>query len=920
MPQTRSQIARQSVRFKPISNTEVNVERLPHPKSLQTTELCHREQPVLEPGWQARTVLWLTAGAVVGSLFASGCLAAPQVALQGWTAMSTVEGLPVVGAMVLGMFALIALLSLVFIPTQARNGLFVLVAPPVASAFSAWTGYEKIALGALFVASTVGACVWYRSVVGFHNEWLRADPQVDRKVYRNFCTGAVWKFPSVEEIGGVLHRYLNYDAPRSGAAGVWIAPSAQSSRIGLMAIFVGSLLAFSALVVAAAWVSAGSHLVGACTGSLLMLCAVTSWTTGKTVAMTAVQEHLLSSETRTFWEQNAERIAESQHVSIDPISKTPVCESDHLFLGFEPWQNFPVLIHRNILEEHAYFVGRTGSGKTSMGMMQHLIRLIRGHSQPARGAWSEKTPIVIIDLKGDRVLFQTAKAEAEKRGQKFRFFTLEPGKATFRFNPFSGFRSSTITIPQMVQLCLDALNLNHGVGYGRGYYSQRSRFFLSEALKATPNANSFRELYDTLRKLYGAKQDYRDAFELLSVVDSLTHYTELVTTKQDDNDPNADTIRIERVLEENEVVYFWLPAAKESAAVSTIGKLVLFNLQTAAQDREQEHKEKRQTYLLIDEFQKLAGENFQQILQQARSLGVAVALANQSLGDLKTEDWDLGPTIKTNTNLKLFFSLNDPEELKTMAELSGEELQTYGQEDSESIRARLSVQELQAISDHPKRLMAQISGGKGFTQFGGLPIPVETDWPISLKLAEERQTLPWPATPLRQAAVKPTAAQVSAPKKAAASPQPKASQQPKVVTPAAAAQSSSVPKKPAASTQAATVTTSTINSTPKTPPPVASASNAPAAKKPMAPGQAATVPPSTPQKTIKVSPATSPSTPPTTASSVQPPTKGQPVKPQAKVAARGKKSAKSQPAPKASPSTTVPNPNYAKTIQNLMEE
>jgi hypothetical protein len=49
--------------------------------------------------------------------------------------------------------------------------------------------------------------------------------------------------------------------------------------------------------------------------------------------------------------------------------------------------------------------------------------------------------MVIIDLKGDEVLFQTAKAEAAKRGQKFRFFTLEPGKATFRFNPFSGFRS-----------------------------------------------------------------------------------------------------------------------------------------------------------------------------------------------------------------------------------------------------------------------------------------------------------------------------------------------------------------------------------------------------------------------------------------------------------------------------------------------
>jgi hypothetical protein len=95
MPQTRSQIARQSVRFKPISNTEVNVERLPDPKSLQTTKLCYREQPVLEPGWEVRTGFWLMAGALGGSLFACGCLVAPYVALQGWAAMSTVEGVPV---------------------------------------------------------------------------------------------------------------------------------------------------------------------------------------------------------------------------------------------------------------------------------------------------------------------------------------------------------------------------------------------------------------------------------------------------------------------------------------------------------------------------------------------------------------------------------------------------------------------------------------------------------------------------------------------------------------------------------------------------------------------------------------------------------------------------------------------------------
>jgi ABC-type phosphate/phosphonate transport system ATPase subunit len=46
-------------------------------------------------------------------------------------------------------------------------------------------------------------------------------------------------------------------------------------------------------------------------------------------------------------------------------------------LGVEPWQRFPVLLHLPALYEHTSILGRSGSGKTSMGMMQLLIQVIR---------------------------------------------------------------------------------------------------------------------------------------------------------------------------------------------------------------------------------------------------------------------------------------------------------------------------------------------------------------------------------------------------------------------------------------------------------------------------------------------------------------------------------------------------------------
>jgi hypothetical protein len=359
--------------------------------------------------------------------------------------------------------------------------------------------------------------------------------------------------------------------------------------------------------------------------------------------------------------------------------------------------------------------------------------------------WSEKMPVVVIDLKGDSIMFQTAKQEAELRGQKFRFFTLEKGKASYRFNPFSGFKAETRSLPQLVQLVLDSLGLNHGEGYGRSYYSQRSRFMLSETLKCSQGINNFNDLYRALGELFRErKSDFRDAFELISVIESLTHYEQLITTKAQDANPQADTIQMDRVLEEREVVYFWLPSALESVSVREVGKLVLFNLRTAAQNRKDARLELRRMFLFIDECQKLAGENFQEVLQQARSGGISVVLANQSLSDLKTADFDLRPTIRTNTRLKMYFSLSEPEEIQMISEFSGEELQIPELHETEVYRPRLMTQEILAVSDHPQQLFIHVNGGSGYTQFGGLPIPVQTDWPISKSLAVEREMLPWP--------------------------------------------------------------------------------------------------------------------------------------------------------------------------------
>jgi hypothetical protein len=182
---------------------------------------------------------------------------------------------------------------------------------------------------------------------------------------------------------------------------------------------------------------------------------------------------------------------------------------------------------------------------------------------------------------------------------------------------------------------------------------------------------------------------------------------------------------------------------------------------TAAIDRQRAGEPHQQAYLVIDEFQRLAGDNFRIILEQARSFGVAAILANQTQADLQTPDGDLRPTVRTNTRLKLYFSVSDPAEVRQLMESSGEELALMRswsgsvtpigppagvvlQGWNEIVKPRLTRNDIISASDHPLHAIAHISRGSGYTQYGGLPLPVRSTWPIDVATYKRRSAAPWP--------------------------------------------------------------------------------------------------------------------------------------------------------------------------------
>lgn len=398
---------------------------------------------------------------------------------------------------------------------------------------------------------------------------------------------------------------------------------------------------------------------------------------------------------------------------------------DYIWLGTHATEDYPVLLHRDILREHAHFLGDSGSGKTALGIAPLLEQLIQAGDAA-----------VIIDLKGDIALFETARIAA---GDRFKFFTNEIGKATYAFNPFAQFQREHVSLNQICEVFLSALALEHGEGYGRSYYSRVARNLMSKTLAQYPDIASFAELKQRIESMATDGDQKRDAFELIAMVESLAGFPALNVTEETSPQVAEQAIFMPDVLDKSQVAYFWLPPAMESATAREIAKLAFHTLFTSAYQYQQRSHKQARVWVFIDEFQHVASLSFKVILQQARSMGIGLILANQTNADLRITDTDLKDTVQSNTRFKQYFAMGNPEEREELSKNSGET--RYW---DLGLGPRLMLNDLIEITDERQGSIVLISRGQGLTQYGGLAFPLRSFYHITEDEYKLRNTASWP--------------------------------------------------------------------------------------------------------------------------------------------------------------------------------
>lgn len=365
--------------------------------------------------------------------------------------------------------------------------------------------------------------------------------------------------------------------------------------------------------------------------------------------------------TQTLWQRLVEQLAGS----------TAADQRSALLLGSSPEQGVPTLLPREALVHgHLHVSGKIGAGKTASVLMPLALQFLNGyrdgHGQPAPPA-----PLVIFDLKGDSALFHAVRDTAERQGRTFRYFSLRPGDDYHFFDPFQLFRIGRQQTLSLATTFIRSLGLDYGMIYGGLYFTDQNTHLLLRGLRRLSELGeepSLARLNRLITRLAG-KSEHADARHIKVILEMLAEFPQV--NREAHVRLPARRIDFEQVLEDAEVVYFFLELQSEATTQRQPPLFALFSLVNAALARRQRSLPPRECYVIIDEFYHIAGRSFGELLTAVRHAGLRFVLANQTRAQLLAHDANLPRIVRANAAAELLFDVSEEEDFRYLQQLSG---------------------------------------------------------------------------------------------------------------------------------------------------------------------------------------------------------------------------------------------------------
>jgi intracellular multiplication protein IcmO len=341
------------------------------------------------------------------------------------------------------------------------------------------------------------------------------------------------------------------------------------------------------------------------------------------------------------------------------------------FAGASATGRGPLQIGTAARVTHTWVVGATGTGKTQ----SVLLPMIRSDILAGR-------PVVFIDGKGDRETLAAFWALARQAGREgdLRYFDLRRPASSCTFSPLLNGTANEQADKIMAALRWDNeyyRSQSHAVllRVVRGLKSTGHAYTLDDVVAAVSDVGALRALAALvpaqqrraeLDPVIGRWKEYlletagmRAQLETLLMTD----FGDLLTAPQ-------PTLDLAEAYRSRALVYFALPVARFPQTAPLVAKLVIGDLNSVAGMVQDGQIRKDVASVVIDEFAAFAMPLFIDLLNKARSAGMAITISHQSMrGDLAAAGEGYVGQVADNTNVKI--CLRQSEDAEYVAGLGG---------------------------------------------------------------------------------------------------------------------------------------------------------------------------------------------------------------------------------------------------------
>jgi hypothetical protein len=294
---------------------------------------------------------------------------------------------------------------------------------------------------------------------------------------------------------------------------------------------------------------------------------------------------------------------------------------------------------------HAILLGFTRTGKTSLTIGPVVGQLMQPNST------GQHDDIVVIDNGGDSALFWWIKAQAESHGREFQPIFVHPDLDGYNFDPFQSSTESIGGVLDRAGLLMESSAISKARAYGVQWFWLNNMVSAILAVKRAMRDGvplTLTCIRDYLRRHIG---DFSDAQQILLAIELLLAYPQLSSTDGE----SGKFVRWGDVEAKNAVVYVYAPTLNQPAA-PYLATLVAHSLVAHKLEQTLLGTNRRHVFIVWDEWQCAASEQFGELLSQSAKHKITFILANQSIKQLDAVNESLADIVLTNTAIQMFYS------------------------------------------------------------------------------------------------------------------------------------------------------------------------------------------------------------------------------------------------------------------------